>query len=37
MKQQSVIFFDIDGTLLTHEKKLPATPKKAIDKLKSDG
>ncbi|KYC65701.1 hypothetical protein B4099_0737 [Heyndrickxia coagulans] len=37
MKQQSVIFFDIDGTLLTHEKKLPATTKKAIDKLKSDG
>lgn len=32
-----MIFFDIDGTLLTEEKKLPATTKEAITKLKEKG
>lgn len=34
MIKQSIIFFDIDGTLLTHDKKLPLSTKKAIFKLK---
>lgn len=37
MTNQSVIFFDIDGTLLTHEKNLPASTKEAIFKLKELG
>ena len=37
MKEQSVIFFDIDGTLLDHDKKLPASTKEAIFKLKEEG
>ncbi|MGM9925422.1 MAG: Cof-type HAD-IIB family hydrolase [Bacillus sp. (in: firmicutes)] len=37
MTKQSVIFFDIDGTLLDHDKKLPASTKEAISKLKEDG
>ncbi|WP_209121120.1 Cof-type HAD-IIB family hydrolase [Alkalihalobacillus sp. BA299] len=37
MTNQSVIFFDIDGTLLTHEKKLPPSTKEAIFKLKENG
>jgi len=36
MKKQ-MIFFDIDGTLLTHEKKLPESTKKAIKRLKELG
>ncbi|OIJ22261.1 phosphatase [Anaerobacillus alkalidiazotrophicus] len=34
MKDRSVIFFDIDGTLLTHEKELPRKTKEAIFTLK---
>ena len=31
------MFFDIDGTLLTHEKELPASTKRAILNLKEQG
>lgn len=37
MAQPSVIFFDIDGTLLTDEKVLPASTKEAIFTLKRLG
>ncbi|OIJ17463.1 phosphatase [Anaerobacillus alkalilacustris] len=37
MKKRSVIFFDIDGTLLTDEKELPSKTKEAIFKLKEYG
>ncbi|WP_071394348.1 Cof-type HAD-IIB family hydrolase [Bacillus tuaregi] len=37
MTQQSVIFFDIDGTLLNHHKELPQTTKEAIFRLKEAG
>lgn len=37
MTKQSVIFFDIDGTLLTHDKELPLSTKEAIFKLKEHG
>ncbi|MFC4022384.1 Cof-type HAD-IIB family hydrolase [Oceanobacillus longus] len=37
MAERSVIFFDIDGTLLTHDKKLPALTKEAIFTLKEAG
>ncbi|MEJ8766803.1 Cof-type HAD-IIB family hydrolase [Oceanobacillus sp. HCA-5259] len=37
MTEQSVIFFDIDGTLLDHHKELPATAKEAIFQLKEKG
>jgi Cof subfamily protein (haloacid dehalogenase superfamily) len=32
-----IVFFDIDGTLLDHEKKLPASTKEAIKKLQDSG
>jgi Cof subfamily protein (haloacid dehalogenase superfamily) len=37
VENKSVIFFDIDGTLLNFEKKLPLSTKKAIFKLKEQG
>ncbi|MEH7223294.1 Cof-type HAD-IIB family hydrolase [Bacillus sp. JJ1566] len=37
MKERSLIFFDIDGTLLNHKKQLPASAKEAIFKLKELG
>lgn len=37
MTNQSVIFFDIDGTLLDHDKKLPTSTKESIFKLKEMG
>ena len=37
MTEQSVIFFDIDGTLLDHDKKLPPSTKQAVFKLKELG
>lgn len=37
MLQQSVIFFDIDGTLLDHDKQLPSSTKEAIQELKRQG
>jgi len=37
MKNKSVVFFDIDGTLLTNDKKLPSLTKEAIYKLKEQG
>jgi len=37
MIKKSIIFFDIDGTLLTHEKKLPLSTKESIFKLKELG
>ncbi|MDQ0232392.1 Cof-type HAD-IIB family hydrolase [Metabacillus malikii] len=37
MTNKSVIFFDIDGTLLNHDKKMPESTKKAIFKLKELG
>ncbi|MCM3161423.1 Cof-type HAD-IIB family hydrolase [Metabacillus litoralis] len=37
MTTKSVIFFDIDGTLLTHDKELPLSTKEAIFKLKDEG
>ncbi|WP_435390894.1 Cof-type HAD-IIB family hydrolase [Jeotgalibacillus haloalkalitolerans] len=35
--EKSIIFFDIDGTLLNHDKKLPASTKQAIFKLQELG
>ncbi|WP_425203435.1 Cof-type HAD-IIB family hydrolase [Priestia megaterium] len=35
--EQKIIFFDIDGTLLDHDKKLPASTKKAVQLLKEQG
>lgn len=32
-----IVFFDIDGTLLDHDKNLPASTKKAIYDLKNNG
>ena len=32
-----IVFFDIDGTLLDHDKNLPGTAKAAIQSLQSDG
>lgn len=37
MTERSVIFFDIDGTLLNHEKKIPNSAKEAVYKLKELG
>lgn len=37
MTNRSVIFFDIDGTLLKHDKTLPASTKEAIFQLKGLG
>lgn len=37
MKKKQMIFFDIDGTLLNEEKKLPKSTKKAINRLKELG
>ncbi|MCG5103758.1 Cof-type HAD-IIB family hydrolase [Oceanobacillus alkalisoli] len=37
MIEKSVIFFDIDGTLLDHNKELPSTAKEAIFQLKEKG
>lgn len=37
MKERSLIFFDIDGTLLNHNKQLPPSTKEAIFKLKEIG
>ncbi|ASA21194.1 Cof-type HAD-IIB family hydrolase [Paenibacillus donghaensis] len=37
MTDKSIIFFDIDGTLLDEEKKLPPTTKQAILELKACG
>ncbi|WP_066371390.1 Cof-type HAD-IIB family hydrolase [Neobacillus fumarioli] len=34
---KQMIFFDIDGTLLNHEKKLPESTKKAVTRLKELG
>lgn len=34
---KKIVFFDIDGTLLDHEKKLPASTKKAIKDLQDKG
>jgi Cof subfamily protein (haloacid dehalogenase superfamily) len=37
MNDKSIIFFDIDGTLLNHDKKLPISTKESIFKLKDLG
>ena len=37
MTDRSIIFFDIDGTLLNHDKKLPPSTKEAVFKLKELG
>ncbi|MFC4320028.1 Cof-type HAD-IIB family hydrolase [Litchfieldia salsa] len=37
MTEKSVIFFDIDGTLLNHDKQLPLSTREAIFKLKELG
>ncbi|WP_106765854.1 Cof-type HAD-IIB family hydrolase [Paenibacillus faecalis] len=34
---KKLVFFDIDGTLLDHEKKVPLSTKEAIDELKAGG
>ncbi|MGY0692236.1 Cof-type HAD-IIB family hydrolase [Virgibacillus sp. FSP13] len=34
---QKIVFFDIDGTLLDEEKKIPMSTKKAIKQLKNNG
>ncbi|RPF50645.1 Cof-type HAD-IIB family hydrolase [Aquisalibacillus elongatus] len=35
--EQHIVFFDIDGTLLDHDKKLPKSTKEAIKKLQENG
>lgn len=37
MSNQALIFFDIDGTLLDHDKNLPQSTKKAIAQLQAAG
>ncbi|ELK44982.1 UNVERIFIED_CONTAM: Cof-type HAD-IIB family hydrolase [Halobacillus marinus] len=37
MTNKKIAFFDIDGTLLDHDKKLPEKTKQAIQKLKEQG
>ncbi|MFX3625459.1 MAG: Cof-type HAD-IIB family hydrolase [Ectobacillus sp.] len=37
MTTKSIIFFDIDGTLLDHDKELPKTAKEAIAALQEQG
>ena len=37
MTERSIIFFDIDGTLLNHDKELPPSTKEAIFELKEKG
>ncbi|WP_041060243.1 Cof-type HAD-IIB family hydrolase [Jeotgalibacillus campisalis] len=37
MSNKKMIFFDIDGTLLDHNKKLPASTKEAINALRDKG
>lgn len=37
MKDKSIIFFDIDGTLLNEKKELPISTKDAINQLKEKG
>jgi hypothetical protein len=37
MAERSIIFFDIDGTLLNREKKLPSSAKEAVFQLKKQG
>ena len=37
MTKDSIIFFDIDGTLLNHDKQLPPSAKQAIFQLKERG
>ncbi|UJL47797.1 Cof-type HAD-IIB family hydrolase [Virgibacillus sp. NKC19-16] len=34
---KKIVFFDIDGTLLDHDKKIPLSTKQAIEKLKQNG
>lgn len=34
---KKIVFFDIDGTLLDHDKKIPVSTKEAIAKLKENG
>jgi Cof subfamily protein (haloacid dehalogenase superfamily) len=34
---KKIVFFDIDGTLLDHEKNLPLSTKKALEQLKENG
>ncbi|MTH55770.1 Cof-type HAD-IIB family hydrolase [Bacillus mangrovi] len=35
--REKVVFFDIDGTLLDHEKKVPASARQAIEELRKAG
>jgi Cof subfamily protein (haloacid dehalogenase superfamily) len=37
LKLKKIVFFDIDGTLLDHDKNLPASTRKAIHLLKENG
>ncbi|GAE28461.1 hydrolase [Halalkalibacter wakoensis JCM 9140] len=37
MGEKSIVFFDIDGTLLDHDKKLPVTAREAVFALKELG
>lgn len=34
---KKIVFFDIDGTLLDHDKKIPVSTKQAVEKLKQNG
>ncbi|MBY7143780.1 Cof-type HAD-IIB family hydrolase [Virgibacillus sp. NKC19-3] len=34
---KKIVFFDIDGTLLDHNKKIPLSTKKAVEQLKQNG
>ncbi|UAL49003.1 Cof-type HAD-IIB family hydrolase [Sutcliffiella horikoshii] len=35
--EKKIVFFDIDGTLLNHQKELPASTKKAVKELQEQG
>lgn len=37
MTDQSIIFFDIDGTLFDHDKKIPSSTRKAVQELQRKG
>ncbi|WP_327204828.1 HAD-IIB family hydrolase [Paenibacillus sp. DMB20] len=36
-KPKKLVFFDIDGTLLDHNKEIPRSAKEAIRELRSEG
>src|SRR5213595_3088611 len=37
VKMKKIVFFDIDGTLLDHDKNLPMSTRQAVMELKNNG